>query len=72
MQPTHPLTPAMTYAINHHETQCGRHGIRHQGISIKPLSLILLSISDLSSSLYQPITVTPTKANPSSLGGLKR
>jgi len=37
------------------------HGIKHltkqQGISIKPLGLMLHSISGLSSGLYQPITV---------------
>jgi len=48
------------------------HGDKHQGISIKPLGLILLSISGLSSGLYQPITVAPTKANPSKWEGLKR
>jgi hypothetical protein len=41
------------------------HGDKHQGISIKPLGLMLLSISGLSSGLYQPITVAPTRANPS-------
>jgi hypothetical protein len=41
------------------------HGDMHQGISIKPLGLMLLSISGLSSGLYQPITAAPTRANPS-------
>jgi len=54
----------------------GLHGIRHltkhQGISIKPLGLILLSNNGLSSGLYQPITVAPTRANPSSLEGLRK
>jgi hypothetical protein len=48
------------------------HQAPHQGISIKPLGLMLHSISGLSSSWYQPITVAPTKANPSSLEGLRR
>jgi len=54
----------------------GLHGIRHltkhQGINIKPLGLMLLSISGLSSGLYQPITVAPTRANTSSLEGLRK
>jgi hypothetical protein len=41
------------------------HGDKLQGISIKPLGLILLSISGLSSGLYQPITEALTRANPS-------
>jgi hypothetical protein len=41
------------------------HGDKHQGISIKPLGLMLLSISGLCSGLYQPITVALTRANPS-------
>jgi hypothetical protein len=41
------------------------HGDKHQGINIKPLGLMILNISGLSSGLYQPITVAPTRANPS-------
>jgi hypothetical protein len=47
------------------------HGDKHQGISIKPLGLMLLSISGLSSSLYQLITVAFTRANSSIWEGLK-
>jgi len=47
------------------------HGDKHQGISIKPLGLMLLSISGLSSGLYQPITMALTRANPSIWEGLK-
>jgi hypothetical protein len=42
------------------------HGDKHQGISIKPLGLMLLS-----SGLYQPIIVAPPVANPSNWEGLK-
>jgi hypothetical protein len=49
-----------------------RHLTKHQGINIKPLGLMLLSISSLSNGLYQPITMAPTRANPSSLEGLRR
>jgi hypothetical protein len=38
------------------------HGDKHQGISIKPLGLMLLSLSGLSSGSYQPITVALTRA----------
>jgi hypothetical protein len=41
------------------------HGEKYQGISIKPLGLMLLSISSLSSSLYQTITEALTRTNPS-------
>jgi hypothetical protein len=41
------------------------HGDKHQGNSIKPLGLMLLSVSGLSSGSYQPITVALTRANPS-------
>jgi hypothetical protein len=47
------------------------HGDKHQGISIKPLGLMPLSISGLSSGLYQPITEALTRANPSIWEGLK-
>jgi hypothetical protein len=47
------------------------HGDKHLGISIKPLDLMLLSISGLSSGLYQPITMALTRANPSIWEGLK-
>jgi hypothetical protein len=41
------------------------HGDKYQGISIKPLGLMLLSISGLSIGLYQPIIEGLTRANPS-------
>jgi hypothetical protein len=41
-----------------------KYGDKHEGISIKPLGLMLLNISDLSSGLYQPITEALTRANP--------
>jgi hypothetical protein len=47
------------------------HGDKYQGISIKPLGLMLLGISGLSSGLYQPITEALTRANPSIWEGLK-
>jgi hypothetical protein len=57
----------------HYGTRPGiRNLTKHQGISIKPLGLMLFNISGLSSGLYQPITVAPTRANPSSLEGLRR
>jgi hypothetical protein len=48
------------------------HGDKHQDISSKPFGFMLLKASGPSSGLYQPITVALTRANPSSLEGLKR
>jgi hypothetical protein len=52
-------------------------GDKHRGINIKPLRLMLLgfrhlSISCLSSDLYQPITAEPSRTNPGKLEGLRR
>jgi len=53
------------------------HGDKHRAINIKPLGLMLLgfrhlSISGLSSDLYQPITGATSRTNPGKLEGPKR
>jgi hypothetical protein len=47
------------------------HGDKLQGIGIKPLGPILLSIRGLSGGLYQPITEALTRANPNIWEGPK-
>jgi hypothetical protein len=49
-----------------------RHPIKHQDINSKLLGLMLLSVSDLNSGLYQPIRMALTRANPGNLEGHKR